>query len=281
MRTVSQRTSAGIISRVAAFVLRGRANPSCDPALSDGQWAALTNRMTPRHLSSFLQAATEAGALPVTDEQAEQVARQTAQARPDFEKRFAKGTILSGQAGDEPEPHCSLVLRTCGYGIDRNEPFASSQPLTVGNHEMCGPEPDTRLPHACGHAGLGHPVPRYNRVLDVAAMPASSIHDPRRVLTLCADLPGFQPDGAVTRSVAGYVPACRERCAADSCVGDNRRLANKAIASVPSIDGLCAKSALLQTIVAPQEGVAESSDGRLGASWICRGVRSLLPWGHS
>jgi hypothetical protein len=218
--------------------------------------------------------------------------RQTAQARPGFERRFAKGTTLSGAAGDELDLHRNLVFGTFGFRIGLDELFASAEPFSLGGQQLLGLDAETRLLHACYHAGLGDPVPRYGSVRDIAQMLSTGAHDPVRLLDLarrwqaeavvargvmlCEQLLGFRSTDPVARAVVGYVPTRRERRAIDSYVGSNRAFATKAVASLPYIDGVGAKVAFLRAVLAPEEGFAESFGGRSGFAWIRRGVRSLL-----
>ena len=221
--------------------------------------------------------------------------RQTAQAQPGFDRRFGKGTTLSGVSGDELDLHRNLVFGTFGFKIGLDELFASAQPFSIGGRELHGLGPETRLLHACYHAGLGDPEPRYGSVRDLAQMLVTGSHDPQRALWLarswqaeaivargvglCAALLGFRSDDPVARAVAGYVPTRRERRAIDSYVGANRSFAAKALASIPYIQGAGAKVAFLRAILVPQQGFAESFGGRSGAAWIRRGVRSLVRGG--
>jgi hypothetical protein len=218
--------------------------------------------------------------------------RQTAQARPGFERRFAKGTTLKGAAGDELDLHRNLVFGTFGFRLDLDELFRSAVTFEVGGRELRGLGPETRLLHACYHAGLGDPHPRFGSVRDIAQMVAFGPHDPARVLELardwqseavlargvrlCDDVLGFRADDELARSVRGYTPSIREQRAIDSYVGDNRRFAAKVVASLPYIDGVGAKAAFLTSVAFPQRGFAESFGGRSGFAWIRRGVRSLV-----
>jgi hypothetical protein len=221
--------------------------------------------------------------------------RQTAAARASYERRFAKGTTLSGQDGDELDLHRNLVFGTFGFRIDLDQLFWSAVPFEVGGRVLRGLGPEARLLHACYHAGLGDPRPRYGSVRDVAQMLTFGTHDPARVRALarawaseavlaravqiCEDLLGYRPDDEVARAIRGHAPTARERRAIDSYVGDNRRFAGKVVASLPYIDGFGNKVAFVTSVAFPQQGFAESFGGRSGVAWLRRGARSLLRGG--
>jgi hypothetical protein len=218
--------------------------------------------------------------------------RQTAPASHAFERRFAKGVTLDGDAGDEVDLHRNLVFGTLGFRIDLDELFRSAVPFEVGGRKLLGLGPETRLIHACYHAALGDPVPRYGSVRDIAQMLATGSHDPDRVLALaraweseavlaravglCALMLGFEGRDPVSKQVAGYVPTRRERRAIASYVGVNRSFAAKVVATLPYLDGLGEQAAFVRHVLFPQRGFAESMGGRSGLAWIRRGMRSLV-----
>ena len=366
---LAQRSGGVPLNRVAAFGLPGHSGTIADAPLPDTDWDRLANRVRHQRLAGFLHAVVEAGALPVTDEQRDQVqqfhlqacsmalqlelrllaiaellenagidvvvlkgtavahlaypdpalrsfgdndlllpserfddavdlltrngyTRQTLQARPGFERRFGKGVTLDGETGDELDLHRNLVFGTFGFRIELEELFRSAEPFVLGGRQLFGLGPETRLLHACFHAALGDPVPRYGSVRDIAQMLTMGVHDHDRVLELatswdsraviargiglCRDLLGIDPDEPISRTLANHVPSRRERRAIDSYVGANRRFAAKAAASLPYIDGIGAKAAFLRAVVAPQRGFAESFGGRSGLAWVRRGLRSLF-----
>jgi hypothetical protein len=357
------------LRRVASYGLPGGTAAFPGGPLGPGEWAFLLGDISRQRLAGLLQAAVEAGVLPVTDEQRAEVAelhlgacgavlrleqrllqvvdiledagidvvvlkgsavahlaypdpaqrmfgdndlllrseqfddavellcrtgytRQTTEARPGFERRFAKGTTLSGEAGDELDLHRNLVFGTFGFRIELDELFRSTQTFEVGGRQLLGLGPETRLLHACYHAGLGDPVPRLGSVRDVAQMLAFGPHDPARVVSLaraweseavlargvqlCGEVLDYHADDEVARAVAGYQPSVREQRAIDSYVGNNRRFTAKVVASLPYIDGVRAKVAFVTNVAFPQRGFAESFGGRSGLAWVRRGVRSLV-----
>jgi hypothetical protein len=370
MADVAVRGTAGSpLARVATFGLPTTEAAIASEPLGSGDWAFLLADVRHQRLSGLLQAAVEAGALPVTDEQRAEVedlhlgacaavlrleqrllevaevldqagvdmivlkgsavahlaypdpalrmfgdndlllrserfddailllcrngyVRQTAPARPGYERRFAKGATLTGEVGDELDLHRNLVFGTVGFCIDLDELFTSAVTFTVGGRMLLGLGPESRLLHGCYHAGLGDPRPRHGSVRDVAQMLAFGTHDPDRVLALarawqseavlaravglCDELLGYRPQDEVSRAVRSHVPTARERRVIDSYVGDNRRFAAKVVASLPYIDGWGAKAAFVSSVAFPQRGFAESFGGRSGLAWLRRGARSLL-----
>jgi hypothetical protein len=217
--------------------------------------------------------------------------RQTAEARAGFERRFAKGTTLSGPDGDELDVHRNLVFGTFGFVIELDELFRSSAEFRLGDRRLRALGPETRLMHACYHAALGDPKPRYSSVRDIAQMLATGTHDPRRVIELarrweskavlargfmlCRGLLGVEPGGALVEAVTGYEPSRRERRAIASYVGPNRHFAAKVVASLPYVDGLRSKLAFLRAAVAPEPEFAMSHGGDPGLPWVRRGLASL------
>jgi hypothetical protein len=204
--------------------------------------------------------------------------RQTTRARPGFERRLARRTTLDSDEGDE------LDL------------FRSAATFEVGGRQLRGLGPETRLLHACYHAGLGDPNTRLRSVRDNAQMLASGVHDPvwglaiarprtpqavlARGMRRCAEVLGFDADDELTRSVSGHVPSTHELRAIGSHVGENRRFAARVVALLSYLDGLGAKAAIVGSVVFPEEGFAESFGGRSGIAWISRGVRSFLRGGR-
>jgi hypothetical protein len=223
--------------------------------------------------------------------------RQTAQARPGFERRFGKGTTLTGPAGEELDLHCNLVFGTFGFKIDVDELFRSAVSFELGGRRLKALGPETRLLHACYHAALGDPKPRYSSIRDVAQMLLMGQHDPDRVLRLarswqaeavvaravglCRDHLGVEVDGPVVDGVAGYVPTRRERRAIASYVGRNKRHAAKVIASLPYLASMRERAAFLRASLAPQPEFVVSHGGQPGWAWVRRGLRSLFRGGHA
>ena len=214
------------------------------------------------------------------------------EARPGFDRRFGKGATLEGIEGDELDVHRNLVLGTFGFVIDLDELFRSSEPFRLGGRELRGLGPETRLLHACYHAALGDPHPRYGSVRDIAQMLLTGRQDPDRVIelarsweaeavlargvALCRNHLGVAVDGAVVNAFEGYVPDRRERRAISAYVGPNRRFAAKALASMPYLHGFGERASFLRAVLAPDPGFVEAVGGQPGRPWIGRGLRSMF-----
>jgi hypothetical protein len=223
--------------------------------------------------------------------------RQTEQARPGFEQRFGKGTTLTGPDGSELDLHCNLVFGTFGLLIDLDELFRSAVRFRLGGTELSALGAETRLLHACYHAALGDPRPRFSSTRDVAQMFARGDRDEDRLLhlvrqwraeavvqraiLLCSDLLGFVPDGPVVRAVAQHVLSRREERAVASYVGNNRSHAAKVVATLPYLPGTRDRVAFLRAMTAPNPEFVASHGGQPGWAWVRRGVRSLLRGGSS
>ena len=221
--------------------------------------------------------------------------RQTAEARTGFERRFAKGTTLSGPDGDELDVHRNLVFGTFGFAIELNELFASAVGFGLGGRKLRALGPETRLLHACYHAAIGDPRPRYSSIRDVAQILAMGGYDEQRVIDLaerwvsmavlqravwlCREHLGVTVSGPLIDAVDAYAPSSRERRAIASYVGPNRHFAAKVVASLPYIEGVGAKLAFLRGAALPDPEFARSHGGEPGLPWLRRGIRSLFDRG--
>jgi hypothetical protein len=367
-------TSSSYLQQVAAYGLPYQHRTFPDSPLDQASWASLFRAVTAQRLAGFLQAAVEDGELPVTAEQAEQVAelhvrwcasalrlehlllqlaqtleseglemvvlkgsavahlvypdaawrsfgdidlllrsedfdrsievlsrsgyvRQTAQARPGFERRFGKGATLEGAGGEELDLHRNLVFGTFGFLIDLDELFRSAVSFELGDRTLRALGAETRLLHACYHTALGDPRPRFSSIRDVAQMLATGDHDPERVLALahqwraeavvaravdlCRTHLGVEVGGPIVDGVAGYVPTRRERRAIASYVGRNQRFAAKVVATLPYLANTRDRAAFLLAVTAPEREFVTSHGGRPGWAWIRRGMRSLFRGGRA
>jgi len=221
--------------------------------------------------------------------------RPLAQARPGFDRRFGKGATLHGQDGVELDTHRNLVFGTFGFAIDLDELFDSASTFELGGLKLRALGPETRLMHACYHAALGDPDPRFGSIRDVAQLLAAGDFETLRVLTLarqwqaravlarafalCHEHLGVEVGGPLVDTLRGYEPTARERRAIASYVGPNRHFAAKVVASLPYLDSMRDKLAFLGATALPSRQFAESRGDEPGLRWIRRGLRSLLQGG--
>jgi hypothetical protein len=221
--------------------------------------------------------------------------RPAAPPRPGFDRRFGKGATLARLGTDELDAHRNLLFGTFGFRIDLDELFASAVSFHLGGRRLKALGPETRLMHACYHAALGDPDPRFGSVRDVAQMLATGDHDNHRVLalarqwearavlarafSLCREHLGVEVESPLADALSDYEPSRRERRAIASYVGKNRHYAAKVIASLPYLDSYRDKAAFLRASAAPSDPFVESRGGEPGFAWILRGLRALLPGG--
>ena len=139
--------------------------------------------------------------------------RRFAAPRPSFDRRFVKAVTLVGEDGLELDLHRTLTPGPYGVLLAAEELFAIA-PATIqigATTARCLP-PDVAFAHACAHAVIGDPAPRYASVRDVAQLAESeevangAIETvarfrlelvARRAVELVRDLFGFAPSGPV------------------------------------------------------------------------------------
>jgi hypothetical protein len=217
--------------------------------------------------------------------------RRYAPVRLVFDRRFGKGATLVAPEGGELDIHRNLVFGTFGFTIDLDELFRSAVGFRLGDRRLRALGPESRFLHACYHAALGDPVPRYNSVRDVAQMLCTDSFDAgamlelarrwqamavvARAIGLCRHHLGVDTTGPVAAALADYEPAAYERRAIASYVGPNRHFATKVRASLPFIEGVGAKASFLRAAGLPSRAFVRAREAGSGLAWIRRGVRSL------
>jgi hypothetical protein len=217
--------------------------------------------------------------------------RRYAPVRPAFDRRFGKGATLLSPQGGELDIHRNLVFGTFGFTIDLGELFRSAVEFPLGERRLHALGAETRFLHACYHAALGDPVPRFNSVRDVAQMLCTDAFDADAVLDLarrwqatavvaravglCRDHLGVDTTGPFATALADHEPAAYERRAIASYVGPNRHFATKVRASLPFIEGVGAKASFLRAAGLPSREFVQERGSGSGLSWMRRGVRSL------
>jgi hypothetical protein len=208
-----------------------------------------------------------------------------------FDRRFGKGATLRGAGGLEVDLHRTLVFGSFGLLIDLEQLHDSTTAFEFGDVRFLALDAEARLLHACYHAALGDPIPRFGSVRDVAQLALVGPVDERRVLELveawqaeavvqralrlCRDHLGVTVSGTIAAALADYQPSRRERRAIASYVGPNRGFAAKVFASLPFVRGVGAKAAFLAAIAFPSARFVETRGGEPGFAWLRRGVRSL------
>jgi hypothetical protein len=217
--------------------------------------------------------------------------RPVPEPRPGFDRRFGKGATLIGQDQQSVDAHRNLVFATFGFSIDLEELFRSTVPFDLGDRSLRALGPETRLLHACYHAALGDPRPRYSSLRDVAQLLSGRKYDSDRLLALadaweahavlqrafrlCAEVLGVQVEGPVVETASSHVPSRRERRAIGSYVGTNRHWSRKVIASLPYLSGVRAKATFLRAVAFPSASFTEVRGQQSGLAWLRRGLRSL------
>jgi hypothetical protein len=217
--------------------------------------------------------------------------REVPELRRGYDRRFAKSVTLTAPDGVEFDVHRNLVFGTFGFRIALDELFRTAVPFTVGGRQLRALGPETRLLHACYHAGLGDPRPRLNSVRDLAQLLLTGDHDPDRVLALahawdaevvlargielCRTVLDVEVAGPLAVATSHRRPTSREERAVAAYVGANRSHTAKVLASLPYLDGLGAKAAFVAASALPSRRFVTEDRGTDRRSWLRKGWRSL------
>jgi hypothetical protein len=96
--------------------------------------------------------------------------RRYPEPRPDFDRRFGKGTSFSDARFTEIDLHRTFVLGPYGLSIDLDELWAPSSTFVLGGRPVHALRTEHRFLNACYHAVLGNTPARLVPLRDVAEL---------------------------------------------------------------------------------------------------------------
>lgn len=211
--------------------------------------------------------------------------------RPDFDRRFGKGSSFRTNSGLEVDLHRTLALGPFGLAIEPRALFSGQARFVMGGHEVFALDRPRRFLHACYHAVLGRSRPKLVPLLDlVHAAPSSgaeaatvvdlasrwradavvehairaaeSVLDARLPRALVEARPQLRPTTQQRRWLAGYV-------------GESRSSARLTLTAVEAIGGWHERLDYLTAVLWPSNLSAADATRRIvrGGSALLRGSR--------
>lgn len=217
--------------------------------------------------------------------------RPAARLRADFDRRFGKGATFVGRDGLELDVHRMFAFGAFGLMIDPDDLFADTQPFVVADTTVDALGSHVRYLHACYHAALGSPRPRWSTLQDVVQLHPRAAEDAhaaaatarswgglvvlRRAHRLVSQQIGVRLTGPVVDAALRHEPTRRERLVMDTYVGARRSFAYQVLAALPALPTWRDRLSFVAAVSAPAEESIQSrgTTGRL--AWLRRGLRSL------
>lgn len=124
--------------------------------------------------------------------------RQFLSPRPDFDRRFSKGTSFITCSGRDLDLHRTFVSGPFGLTVDLPDLFSTCSPFSVGGETVLALGPEERFLHACFHAALGDIPPRLVALRDVAQI---LLHTPLSVEKVHEHARRWRAEPVVARAV--------------------------------------------------------------------------------
>jgi hypothetical protein len=205
--------------------------------------------------------------------------RRSAEVRPGFDRRFAKGVCMIGADGMQVDLHRLLTTGPFGVTGHVEECFDDSEPVLLGGEAVPALTRELRFLHACQHAVLGDWPARLVPLRDVAQLRLARPLDFDAVLrraaawrctlvvaravmlaTVTLDLPA----DPVVEWATSYEGTAFERRALAACMGPDRSYARQMVATLPAVPGVAAKLAFVRALLVPHRDYVARHDGGYG-----------------
>ena len=198
--------------------------------------------------------------------------RATPEPRPNFDRRFGKGTDLRAPGGGEVALHRTIVTGPFAMLADPDSLFGSSTVLELHGEQVLALGPEERLLHACFDARIGDDPPLFLRLRDIVQIVLSHPLDMDRIETM-SDIWKAQSVVAEavhhawrTLGVTDIVPLSVWAAGYRSTRTDRRRLAayrrvrGRTIVSVPTVRDIRPRRAVvpyLRAVLVPDRPYLE------------------------
>lgn len=211
--------------------------------------------------------------------------------RPDFDRRFGKGSSYRMADGLEVDLHRTLALGPFGLAIEPRGLFAGRENFALGGRGVRALDRPRRFLHACYHAVLGRARPRLVPLLDVVhTAPVSS-----EECAVVVELAGQWRAGVVVHaalaaavdSLDWHLPAELTRLGSDldataqqrrwlrAYVGEGRSSARLTLSAVEAVDGWSNRVDYLTAVLWPASLSPKQAARRLarGGTAMVRGLK--------
>lgn len=220
--------------------------------------------------------------------------RQFHSPRPDFDRRFSKGTSFITPFGRDLDLHRTFVSGPFGLTVELPDLFETASPFVVGGETLLALGPEERFLHACFHAALGDIPPRLVAVRDVAQILLHTPLSQERVLEQCRR---WRAEPVVARAVllawetlriadvvalsvwaARYRPDPAERRAIRVYTDESSTYSAQAATALWAIPRLSDRAAYLRALLFPDRHYLAPRD-RGYVTRVRRGFSTLRQWG--
>ena len=207
--------------------------------------------------------------------------------RPDFDRRFGKGSSFRMADGLEVDLHRTLALGPFGLAIEPRALFAGRETFALGGRAVLALDRPRRFLHACYHAVLGRARPRIVPLLDVIhtapVTPDESVvvvelarqwragAVVHAALAAAVDAFGWHLPAELTRMGAELDATAQQRRWLRAYVGARRSSAGLTFTGVEAVDGWSNRVDYLTAVLWPR-----SLSPRQAARRLARGGRTMV-----
>lgn len=203
--------------------------------------------------------------------------------RPRFTARFGKGVCVVTPSGLEIDLHRVFNSGAFGLAIDQDELLRESDSVVIAGTAIPVLSAPYRFLHACYHAALGSPRPRFSSLRDIAQIASTTSLDNRRVLSIATGWRGLAVlqralfltrvnltanfDSPLFRWAETYVPSRFECRALESYVSDSASYARQAAVGLWALPTWRQRAAYAQALLFPSSHYLQQREGSHLRRW--------------